>query len=108
MARDLPAKIGGMVPSLEEDPEAGFDPNSVFPPKDQRKVDRFILFGLAAAQEALAQAKWAPASESGSSAHSHLLGRSRPSAACSRCPINRPSRASCLLLSRVLLPLAAE
>lgn len=60
---NLPAKIGGVVPSLEEDPEAGFDPNIVLAPKDQRKVDRFILFGLAAAQEALAQAGWAPASE---------------------------------------------
>ncbi|NRP72511.1 3-oxoacyl-[acyl-carrier-protein] synthase 2 [Ensifer psoraleae] len=60
---DLPAKIGGTVPSLEEDPEAGFDPNTVFAPKDQRKVDRFILFALAAAEEALAQAEWKPASE---------------------------------------------
>ena len=60
---DLPAKIGGVVPSLDEDPEAGFEPNTVFAPKDQRKVDRFILFGLAAAQEALAQARWAPVSE---------------------------------------------
>src|SRR6266487_4400653 len=59
---DLPAKIGGAVPSREEDP-AGFDPNTVFAPKDQRKVDRFILFGLAVAQEALAQAKWAPVCE---------------------------------------------
>ncbi|RWK43488.1 MAG: beta-ketoacyl-[acyl-carrier-protein] synthase II, partial [Mesorhizobium sp.] len=32
-------------------------------PKDQRKVDRFIIFGLAAAQEALAQAGWVPVSE---------------------------------------------
>ena len=63
VAGDLPAKIGGAVPSLEEDPDAGFDRNTVFAPKDQRKVDRFILFGLAAAQEALAQAKWAPVSE---------------------------------------------
>ncbi|WEX90666.1 beta-ketoacyl-ACP synthase II [Sinorhizobium garamanticum] len=60
---DLPAKVGGMVPSLEEDPEAGFDPNTVFAPKDQRKVDRFILFALAAAEEALAQAGWKPVSE---------------------------------------------
>jgi 3-oxoacyl-(acyl-carrier-protein) synthase len=50
---DLPAKIGGAVPSLEEDPEAGFDPDAVLPPKDHRKVDRFILFALAAAEEAL-------------------------------------------------------
>ena len=60
---DLPAKIGGVVPSLEEDPEAGFDPDAVLAPKDQRKVDRFILFALAAAEEALAQAKWKPVSE---------------------------------------------
>jgi len=60
---DLPAKIGGTVPSLEGDPEAGFDPNTVFAPKDQRKVDRFILFALAAAEEALAQAGWKPVSE---------------------------------------------
>lgn len=63
VVRDLPAKVGGTVPSPEEDPEAGFDPNTVFAPKDQRKVDRFILFALAAAEEALAQAGWKPASE---------------------------------------------
>ena len=56
MVRDLPVKIGGVVPSLEEDSDAGFDPNTVFALKDQRKVDRFILFALAAAEEALAQA----------------------------------------------------
>jgi 3-oxoacyl-[acyl-carrier-protein] synthase II len=61
---DLPAKVGGVVPSSEEDPDAGFDPNAVMAPKDQRKVDRFILFALAAADEALAQAKWKPTSES--------------------------------------------
>ncbi|TKB83165.1 MAG: beta-ketoacyl-[acyl-carrier-protein] synthase II, partial [Mesorhizobium sp.] len=41
---DLPAKVGGVVPSTEEDPDAGFDPEAVLPLKDQRKVDRFILF----------------------------------------------------------------
>ncbi len=60
---DLAVKVGGKVPSLTEDPEAGFDPDAVLAPKDQRKVDRFILFALAAAQEALTQAKWAPVSE---------------------------------------------
>lgn len=60
---DLPAKIGGVVPSIAEDAEAGFDPDLVLPPKDQRKIDRFILFALAAADEALAQARWKPISE---------------------------------------------
>ena len=61
IVRDLPAKVGGTVPSLDED--RGFDPNTVFAPKDQRKVDRFILFAMAAAEEALAQAGWKPVSE---------------------------------------------
>jgi len=55
---DLPAKVGGTVPSPNEDPDVGFDPDAVLAPKDQRKVDRFIVFALAAAEEALAQAKW--------------------------------------------------
>ena len=38
VVRDLPAKIGGVVPSLEEDPDAGFDPNTVFAPKDQQTL----------------------------------------------------------------------
>ncbi|MEW6450930.1 MAG: beta-ketoacyl-ACP synthase II [Pseudomonadota bacterium] len=61
VVRDLPAKIGGVVPSLEEDPDAGFDPNTALAPKDQRRADRFILFALAAADEAITQATWKPA-----------------------------------------------
>ena len=60
---DLPAKIGGVVPSLEEDPEAGLNANAFVAPKDQRRIDHFILFALAAAEEALTQAKWKPSSE---------------------------------------------
>ncbi|MBZ9906169.1 beta-ketoacyl-ACP synthase II [Mesorhizobium sp. BR115XR7A] len=63
MVRDLPAKVGGMVPSLLEDPEVGFDPDIVLAPKDQRKADRFIVFALAAAEEAVAQARWNPVSD---------------------------------------------
>lgn len=55
--------VGGLVPARTEDPEAGFDPDAVLAPKDQRKVDRFILFALAAAQEATAQAGWHPETE---------------------------------------------
>ncbi|MBZ9710767.1 beta-ketoacyl-ACP synthase II [Mesorhizobium sp. ESP7-2] len=63
MVGDLPAKVGGMVPTLRDDPEAGFDPDTVLVPKEQRRVDRFILFALAAAEEALAQARWKPVSD---------------------------------------------
>lgn len=60
---DLPVKVGGLVPSKAEDPEGGLDPDQIVSVKDQRKMDRFILFSLAAAAEALAQAKWNPANE---------------------------------------------
>ncbi|MER8807555.1 beta-ketoacyl-ACP synthase II [Mesorhizobium australicum] len=63
MVGDLPAKIGGIVPSLEQDPEGGFDPDTVLAAKEQRKADRFIVFALAAAEEALAEARWNPVSD---------------------------------------------
>ena len=41
---DLSAKVGGQVPDVAVDPEGGFDLDRVAPRKDQRKMDRFILF----------------------------------------------------------------
>ena len=57
---DLPGKVGGRVPLLAEDNEAGFDVDWAVPAKEQKKMDRFILFALAAAKQAIAQAGWAP------------------------------------------------
>jgi 3-oxoacyl-[acyl-carrier-protein] synthase II len=61
---DLPAKVGAVVPDKSTDPVGGFDADAAAPPKDQRKMDRFILLGLAAAGEAIAQSGWAPRTES--------------------------------------------
>lgn len=60
LADDVPVRIGGLVPHHTEDAEAGFTPDVVVSPKDQRKMDRFILFALAAAQEAITTAGWHP------------------------------------------------
>ncbi|WP_367254266.1 beta-ketoacyl-ACP synthase II [Pseudomonas sp. stari2] len=57
---DLPARVGGVVPTMEEDAEAGFDPDRATPPKEQKKMDRFILFAMEAARQALEQAGWHP------------------------------------------------
>ena len=56
----LTARVAGFVPDKAEDNEAGFDPDTAVPRKDQRKMDRFILFAMAAATEAIAQAGWTP------------------------------------------------
>ncbi|WP_236196760.1 beta-ketoacyl-ACP synthase II [Pseudomonas glycinae] len=57
---DLPTRVGGVVPTMDEDAEAGFDPDRATPPKEQKKMDRFILFAMEAARQALEQAGWHP------------------------------------------------
>ncbi len=49
-------KIAGLVPG--KDAENGFDPTLHVDPKDIKKMDLFIQYGLGAAAEALAQAGW--------------------------------------------------
>ncbi len=56
----LPARIAGLVPDKADDADGGFDPAQAAAPKDQRKMDRFILFALLATAEAVAQAGWTP------------------------------------------------
>ncbi|MVT68373.1 beta-ketoacyl-ACP synthase II [Bradyrhizobium pachyrhizi] len=60
-AAALPGRVAGQVPDKAGDAEGGFDPDSAAPRKDQKKMDRFILFALLAAAEAVAQAGWMPA-----------------------------------------------
>lgn len=55
---DLPSKVAGMVPYGDGDHE--FNPDNYMEPKDQRKVDPFIIFGMAAAQQAVEDSGWVP------------------------------------------------
>lgn len=54
----VPAKVAGRVLPLSSDTEGGWDVDAVVSAKDQRKMDRFIPFAMAAADQALAQAGW--------------------------------------------------
>ena len=63
VSEGIACTVAGLVPDREGDPEAGWAPAQVVASKDLRKMDRFIPFALGAAQEALAQAAWAPATE---------------------------------------------
>ncbi|MEQ8584798.1 MAG: beta-ketoacyl-ACP synthase II [Thalassobaculaceae bacterium] len=56
---DLPAKIAGIVPEGSKD-EGLFDPSDWMEPKEQRKIDRFILLGMVAAQQAVEDSGWLP------------------------------------------------
>jgi 3-oxoacyl-[acyl-carrier-protein] synthase II len=56
---DLPCKIAGQIPR-GDGTEGTFNPDQWMEPKEQRKVDRFILFAMAAAKQALDDADWHP------------------------------------------------
>ena len=54
---DLACQIGCFVPRGPL-AEGKFDPNDWMEPKEQRKVDEFIVYGMAAATQALKDADW--------------------------------------------------
>jgi len=56
---DLPAKIAGTVP--EGDGSDGtFNADDWVPAKDRRRMDAFIIYGLCAAEQAIADSGWQP------------------------------------------------
>jgi len=58
---DLPAKIAGQIE--EGEGEGQFNPDDFLTAKERRRVDDFIIYGLAAAQEAVEDAGWKPEGE---------------------------------------------
>jgi 3-oxoacyl-[acyl-carrier-protein] synthase II len=65
-ASDLPCRIGCLVPRVDgrngggPDVPGSFDPDKVMSPKERRRVDDFILYGIAAAEEAMADSGFKP------------------------------------------------
>jgi 3-oxoacyl-[acyl-carrier-protein] synthase II len=56
---DLPSKIAGQVPRGETS-SGNFNADDWVPPKEQRKMDEFIVYALAAAEQAVSDASWKP------------------------------------------------
>lgn len=63
LTEGIAAKVASAVPELSAEQPWGFDPAVAVEPKEHKKMDRFSLFALAAAQEALQQAGWQPDSD---------------------------------------------
>ena len=61
-ASALPTRIACEVP-IGDGSDGTFNPDDWMAPKDQRKVDRFILLAMAAAQQAVEDADWTPEAE---------------------------------------------
>jgi 3-oxoacyl-[acyl-carrier-protein] synthase II len=59
---DLPSKIAGQVPKGEAS-EGLFNADVFVTPQERRRIGEFVLYGLAAAQEAVEDAGWKPTAE---------------------------------------------
>lgn len=70
---ELPAKIAGQVPQGSK-ADGKLDLNEWIPPKDQRKMDRFIQLALVAATEAVEDSGWMPEDEEGRCATGVMIG----------------------------------
>ncbi len=64
-ASEMPAKVAGEVPLKANAPDRAdaFDPDQWMEAKERKRVDDFIVYGVAAAKQALADANWAPQTE---------------------------------------------
>ena len=69
---DLAAKIACMIPRGSNPGE--FNPDDWMDTKDQRKVDEFIIFAMAAAKQALDDANWHPTSYEDQCASGVIVG----------------------------------
>jgi 3-oxoacyl-[acyl-carrier-protein] synthase II len=70
---DLPVKIAAQVP--RGDTASGlFNADDWVPPKDQRKMDGFIVYALAAAAQAVEDSGWVPDNEEGRERTGVMIG----------------------------------
>lgn len=62
---DMASHVAGLVPkTTDENPTDGaFNVNMFVAPKEQKKMDQFICYGMAAAQEAVEDSGWVPQTE---------------------------------------------
>jgi 3-oxoacyl-[acyl-carrier-protein] synthase II len=70
---DLATKIAGEVP-LGDKANGHFNADAYIAPKDQRKLDKFIIFGIAAAEQAVEDSGWKPQDEEGMTRTGVMIG----------------------------------
>jgi 3-oxoacyl-[acyl-carrier-protein] synthase II len=77
---DYACKVACEVPRVDgrggggPDIEGSFDPDQTMSPKDRRRVDDFILYGVAAADEAVKDSGWAPEDDEGRERTGVIIG----------------------------------
>ena len=70
---DLPCRIAAQIPR-GDGTDGTYNPDQWMEPKEQRKVDEFIVYGLCAARQALDDANWHPKAPEDQNTTGVLLG----------------------------------
>lgn len=71
---DLPCKIAGQVPNINNDPEGGLDIDNWIEPREYKRIDRFISYGIISAVQAVEHSGWKPKSENDKNRTGVILG----------------------------------
>ena len=71
---DLPCKIAGQVPSINNDPEGGLNIDQWIEPREYKRIDRFISYGIISAIQAIEDSGWKPQTENQKNKTGVILG----------------------------------
>ena len=71
---DLPCKIAGQVPNKNNDPDGGLDIDQWIEPREYKRIDRFISYGIISAVQAVEHSGWKPNSENEKNRTGVILG----------------------------------
>ena len=71
---DLPCKIAGQVPSINNYSEGGLDIDQWIEPREYKRIDRFISYGIISAVQAIEDSGWKPQTENQKNKTGVILG----------------------------------
>ena len=71
---DLPCKIAGQIPKKCVDPEGGLSIDDWIEPREYKRIDRFIAYGLISATQAVEDSGWIPKNENQKNRTGVILG----------------------------------
>ena len=71
---DLPCKIAGQIPTKDDDHEGGLNLDDWIEPREYKRIDRFIAYGLISATQAIEDSGWKPQNENQKNRTGVILG----------------------------------
>jgi len=71
---DLPCKIAGQIPNKQNDLDGGLDIDLWIEPREYKRIDRFIAYGIISAIQAVENSGWVPKTENEKNRTGVILG----------------------------------